>query len=136
MAVVVAQEEKVRALHHLGYQNVDAVSTFALGVPAAMQTSFMIEGAFDKISSRPGAYQKFQQLLCRCDEIENRVFCGADLADIESIGDITVNRKRVRELADYYKIAQQEIGNLLGVPPNPWDMREWLQGGINVSVMG
>ena len=35
-----------------------------------------------------------------------------------------------------YKVAQQALANLMGVPTNPWDQREWLQGGrINVSVM-
>lgn len=135
MAAVITAEEKVRARHHMGYQNVESISTFSLGVPAAMQTTFMIEGAMDRIMAAPGAPDKFRDLLCKLDSIESRVFCGADLADVESMGEITVNRKRLRELANYYKIAQQALGNLLGVPPNPFDMREWLSGpSINVSV--
>ena len=135
MAAVITEDEKARARHHLGYGQVDAASTFALGVPAAMQTAFMIEGALNKIS-QSGA-ERFRMLLCRCDAIENQVFCGADLADVERIDTIEVNRKRLRELAQMYKIAQQALGNLLQVPPNPFDMREWMSmGGINVGVSG
>lgn len=137
MPAVVTPEEKVRARHHMGYQNVESIATFQLGVPSAMQTTFMIEGALDRIMSVPGAVEKFRQLLCRLDQIENSVYCGSDLADVEALGEITVNRKRLRELAEYYKIAQQALGNLLGVVPNPWDMRTWLTGpSINARVMG
>lgn len=139
MPAVVTSEEKVRCRHHLGYQNVESIMTFQLGVPAAMQTTFMIEGALDRIMSTPGAVEKFRQLLAQCDRIEAQVFCGIDLADIEVLDTITVNRKRLRELAQYYLIAVGGLENLLGVVRNPWDKREWLQmasGGINVSVSG
>jgi len=139
MPAVVTPEEKVRARHHLGYHNVESVMTFQLGVPAAMQTSFMIEGALDRIMSTPGAIEKFRQILCRLDAIENQVFCGSDLADVEVLDTITINRKRLRELAQYYSIGLGMLENLLGIVRNPWDKRAWVlsaDGGINVPVAG
>jgi hypothetical protein len=135
MAAVVTEEEKSRARHHLGYPEVDAVSTFALGIPAAMQTNFMIEGAFNRISQ--SSAERFRLLLCRLDAVEEQVFCSADLTDVNKVDTIEINRKWIIEKAKIYKIAQQALGNLLAVPPNPFDMREWLQGGsINVGVSG
>jgi hypothetical protein len=134
MAVTITEDEKSRARHHLGYLEVEAAQTFVLGVPAALQTTFMIEGALNRLT--PTGAQRFRELLCRLDAVENQVFCGIDLADVEKLDSIDVNRKRLGELAQYYKIAQQGLANLLGVPANPWDAREWLMGGIvNVPVM-
>lgn len=136
MGALVTDEEKARARHHLGYHAVESVATFALGVPAAMQTTFMVEGALDRIMTTPGSVEKFRQLLERLDCVENEVFCGIDLASVDVLDTITVNKGRVRELAKYYLIALGGLENLLGVVRNPWDRREWLEWGINVSVGG
>jgi hypothetical protein len=132
-------EERVKIRHHLGYLNVQETSTFVLGVPAALQTTFMIEGAFDKIL--PAAENLARTLVCRLDAVEDQVFGGTDLADVEETGGVKVNRKRLSELASYYQIAQKELANLFGVVPNPFDLRleGWLgsgMGGINVGVRG
>jgi len=132
-------EEKVKIRHHLGYLNVQETATFVLGVPAALQTTFMIEGAFGKVL--PAAENLARTLLCRLDSIEEQVFGGTDLADVDETGGVKVNRKRLPELATYYQIAQKELANLFGVVPNPFDLRleGWLgtgAGGISVPVRG
>lgn len=135
MAAVITEDEKARARHHLGYGEVESASTFNLGIPAAMQTAFMIEGALNRIL--PSAAERFRKLLCQLDATEDRVFCGTDLAEVDRIDTVEVNRQRLKELAQTYKIAQQGLANLLQVVPNPFDMREWLKmggGGINVAV--
>lgn len=132
MAVVITEEEKSRARHHLGYLEVESAQTFVLGVPAAVQTQFMIEGALNRMT--PTGAARFRELLCQLDKVESQVFCGIDLADVNKLGEMDINRARLSELARYYKIAQQGLANLLGIPPNPFDMREWLQGGVGFSV--
>lgn len=128
-------EEKAKIRAHMGYLNVGSASTFNLGVPAALQTTFMIEGAWDKVL--PVAENLVRTYLCRLDEIEAEVFAGSDLADVLETSNIKINPNRLRDLAKYYLIAQESLANLLGVPPNPFDMRSWIQtnsGGINVPV--
>lgn len=133
MAVTIPEEDKVRARHHLGYLDVEAAQTFALGIPAAVQTQFMIEGALNRLL--PQAVPKFLELLERLDCVECEVFGGIDLASIDEIAEVKISDKRLEKLARYYKLAQQSLSNLLGIVPNPWDQREWLQGDcINVSV--
>lgn len=131
---MLTDEEKVKIRHHMGYLNVHAAATFQLGIPAGVQTQFMIEGAWDKVL--PHAENLLRVLLCRCDEIELEVYGGIDLASIESTPAITVNRKRLSELGSYYRMAQQGMANLLGVVPNPFDMRDWVRagGGMNCPV--
>lgn len=118
----------------MGYLNVTASATFQLGVPAALQTTFMIEGAWSKVL--PEAENMLKVFLCRLDDVEKQVFGNLDLAEIESTGNIKVDPKRLAKLAQTYKIAQEAMANLLGVPPNPFDQRSWLMGagGMNVPV--
>lgn len=132
MAVVISETEKSSARHHLGYLDVEAGQTFVLGIPTAVQTQFMIEGAMNRLL--PDGANRFRSLLARLDQIECQVFGGSDLADVDEIGEIKINRKRLRELAEYYKIAQQSLANCLGIVPNPFDMREWLSNGSSVNV--
>lgn len=133
MAATIAENDKVRARHHTGYLNVEQSQTFVLGIPAGVQTQFLIEGALNRIL--PQALPKFLELLDRLDCIECELFGGVDLASITSISEIVVRPDRQKELAGYYKVAQQALTNLLGIIPNPFDQRTWLDGGaVNVSV--
>ena len=135
MAQVLTEDEKAKARHHLGYLQVQSAYTFALGIPLNTQTLFMIEGAFNNLL--PSAYGKFKELLCRMDSVEQAIYCGLDLIDVDSIDTIKVNRMRLKEYAQTYKLAQQALANLLGTVPNPWDQREFLQMGsqsLNIPV--
>jgi hypothetical protein len=120
----------------LGYVQVTAVATFSLGIPAALQTTFMTESAFEKIL--PSGLPKFRELLDRMDCVECELWGGVDLASVNKVDEIEIRSDRVRTLATYYLIAQQALANLMGIVPNPYDQRAWLQmggGGINVSVI-
>jgi len=135
VAATLAEQDKVRARHHLGYLNVEQAQTFVLGVPAGLQTQFVIEGALNRLL--PQALPKFTQFLDQLDCIECELFGGIDLASVNSIAEIEVRPERRKELAGYYKVAQQALANLLGIVPNPYDQREWLGGDVvNVSVIG
>ncbi len=133
---MLTDDEKVRARHHMGYLSVQAASTFQLGIPAGVQTQFMIEGAWEKIL--PAAENKVRVLLCRLDEIEEEIYGGIDLASVNAVGSIQVNPDRFRELGKYYRFARDSLANLLGVPPNPFALRDLAVGGSkvgNVSVL-
>ncbi len=134
--MALSDEEKARIRAHLGYLNVSAVATFNLGVPAALQTTFMIEGAWDKILQPADVLVR--KYLCQLDKIEAQVFEGSDLADVLETGATKVNPERLKELAKYYRLAQQSLANLFGVIPNPFDLRDWVMtgagGGLNCPV--
>lgn len=130
-------EEKAKVRHHLGYANVSEAASFQLGIPAAIQTQFMIELAWDKVL--PAAENLLKILICRMDDVEREVYSGLDLASLTKTGAIEVNPKRLNELGKHYCLAQQSLSNLVAVPPNPFDARSWIAqsgGGMNVRVMG
>lgn len=134
MAAVVPEEEKVRARRHLGYLGVEASSTFSLGIPAAIQTQFMVEGALNRLL--PQSMPTFLMLLDRLDCIDCEFYGGVDTATVSKIAEVEIDDKRIQKIGKYYRNARSDLANLLGIVPNPFDQREIVMegGGINVPV--
>lgn len=134
--MALTDSEKVRARHHLGYVNVSAVQTFVLGVPAAVQTEFMIEGALNKVLDE--AEELVREHLRELDEIDCQLKSNKGNVEFSSAEEVTINPKAYEKLRQRYLHWQGSLGNLLGVIPNPYDMRFGGRGGgygINIGVM-
>ena len=135
---MIAEQDKVRARHHMGYLNVGSAQTFVLGIPAAVQTQFTIEGAFSKVL--PQAEAKFLDLLNKLDSIEVQIDENTENVAVDRVDEIELRKDEFRQLIIRYQHWQGALGNLLGVTPNPFDQRPWLGqgynggGGVNVSV--
>lgn len=129
---MISEQDRVRARSHMGYLGVGSVSTFSLGIPAGMQTQFMIEGAWDKVL--PQHETQFRLLLDRLDRVEEQIDCSIENLAASSLGEITLRGDEFERLLDRYRYWQGKLGNLLGVTPNPFDMRWRGGGGMNVSV--
>lgn len=135
--MALTEQEKVRARHHLGYLNVQQAATFVLGVPAAIQTQFMIEGAFSRVL--PQAEARFRQLLDTLDGVEQQITDNQINLAVEKIDEITINLKEFQHLVKRYEWWRRGLANLMGILPNPFDQRFQGWGGpdsINVSVSG
>jgi hypothetical protein len=136
---MISEVNKNRARGHMGYLQVQQASTFFLGVPAGVQSQFPIEMAWSKIL--PSAEDRFVWLLDRLDELELQVVDNSENVEVESVDEIKINPKAFSEFIKRYQYWQGSLGNLLGIPPNPYDMRPFLGagwsgngGGVNVSV--
>lgn len=131
-------EEKVAIRHHLGFLNVTAAATFALGTPASTETQFIIEAAFDKVL--PAAEPRVRQLLGRLEATEEQMFCGQDSYEVNQLDEIHLNhqgRDRVQiQMARAYIHWANSLANLLGVYRNPFDKRfaEFGLKGPNLTV--
>lgn len=137
MAEVVAvfnEEEKAMIRHHLGYQNVSAVSTFALGVAAGVETNFIIERAMELV--KPSAAPIVRRLIATLDQIETQMVDDIELLAITSLGEIDIRVTEQRDLRDQYLYWGGALANCIGAIRNPFDMRFSTSGaaGINVSV--
>jgi hypothetical protein len=133
--VAVTEHDRNRARKHLGYGQVQAAATFVLGVPAAVETAFMIEGAFDRIL--PSAESFFREVLDKLDETGRQIFESQSSIEAKKIGNIEINDKMFEQLVQRYQYWQGELANMLQVPPNPFDQRFRGYGGgagINISV--
>ena len=132
MSTLITDEEKVKARHILGYLNVQFAFTFVLGVPAAVQTSFTIEGAFDRILA--AAVPEFRRLLRICERIEDQMVDDLELLAVEQVDEIKVRRDEQAALWKEYEKWRRALANLMGIAPNPFDQRLKTQG-VNVPVL-
>jgi hypothetical protein len=124
-------EVRVKIRHHLGYLNVQFAYTFVLGIPAAVQTQFTIEGAFDRIlaDAEPEVHRQLR-ILDHIEELDVET-----LGDIEvsEIGEITIDPKVYEKRWGQYERWRRSLANLFGIAPNPFDQRLAVMG-VNVSV--
>jgi hypothetical protein len=118
----------------MGYLEVMNSQTFVLGVPAAVQTQFMIEGAFSRIL--PSAEAGFRRLLDRLDGVLEKIEDSEENEVADAIGDIKLKDKAFVRLVARYRWWQGMLANLLGVQPNPYDQRfmSWSGGGSGLNV--
>jgi|SRR5580693_661913 hypothetical protein len=133
---LLTDEEKVRVRFHTGYLNVSDAQSFALGLPAGVQTQFLIEGAMDKLM--PSGLPLFREHLAILDGIIAQMVGDLELLAVESIATINVRLTEQKELTERYIWFRSGLCNMLGILPNPYDMRFGGGGtgtGINVSVL-
>lgn len=134
--MAIGEHDKNRARGHLGYGGVQTSSTFVMGVPAGVQTAFMIEGAWERIL--PSAEATFTKILDRMDHIEEQFEENQDDLAVKKIGEIEVNLEEYEGLLKRYFYWQGKLANMLQVPANPFDQRfqgtSGSAGGINVPV--
>lgn len=126
------EQEKVRARYHLGYLDVSAVSTYIIGVPAMVQTQFMIERALNALNMP--AYPKFQWMLGELDRLECQWLGGSNLAEVNRVDTVEINRERTKEFGQMYSTMRSALANMLGIVPNPFDQRDIFLGGMGVNV--
>ena len=129
---LLTDEEKVRVRHHTGYLNIQNAQSFALGIPAAVQTQFLIEGAV--VQLLPAALPKFRELLERCDCTEAERFDAQENLAATSIGAIQLRPDQQDALQKNYLYWRAALCNMLGIPPNPYDMR-FANSGVNTPVI-
>jgi hypothetical protein len=136
---MITEEEKVKARSHTGYLNVAEQSTYSLGIPAGVQTQFVIEGGFKRIL--PQAEPLFRRHLKILDRYEELILEQAGNVQVEQLGQIKINQKAFRQLVGQYFWWVASLANMMGITPNPFDQRrsQWngLGGtGVNVGVSG
>lgn len=125
-------EEKVKVRHHAGYLNVQAAQTFVLGVPAGVETTFIIEGAMDRVLE--AALPEVRRHLQILDALEEQMIVDHELLAVNKLGEIEVNNREQDQLTARYDYWVDSLCNLLGVVRNPFDKRLSGRRGINVTV--
>lgn len=133
-----SEEEKVKIRHHTGYLNVVEAQTFVLGIPAALETQFIIEGAMNRVLE--AAIPELRRHLQILDVTEEQMVANHELTQVQSLGEIKVNStgsdREQRQLRQAYNYWVDSLCNLMGVERNPFDRRlkHFGLGGINARV--
>jgi len=127
-------DEKSRVRYHMGYPEVRAAATFALGMPATVETAFLIELALNQLTDQGRARCRY--ILSVLDSLDAQMVDNAENLAAEAVGDIKINLREQKHLNYKYDRWVASLSNLLTVPRNPFDQRLTQSGGINVGVMG
>jgi hypothetical protein len=129
--VAFTAEEKVQIRRHLGYMNVQEAYTFVLGVPAGVETQFLIEGAMNRVL--PQAEPECRRHLEILAKLEGQMIEDLDTLVADAVGDIKIRPTEMKELRREYQYWREGLANLLGIYPNPFDKR-FFGAGLNVRV--
>jgi hypothetical protein len=127
-------DERVRIRHHMGYLQVADAYTFVLGSPASVETTFIIEGAMDRVLE--AAIPLMRKILQTLDAIETQSVDDLELLAVTSLGEIDVNTEELPKLERQYDKWVAKLSNMLGCPRNPFDKRFAATSGVNVGVCG
>jgi hypothetical protein len=118
----------------MGYLQVADAYTFVLGSPASVETTFIIEGAMDKLLE--AALPRYRQILATLDAIECQMVGDLENMAVESLGGIKINAREQKQLVSSYDYWVAALSNMLGCPRNPFDKRLQATSGVNVRVAG
>lgn len=126
---------KMKIRLHLGYNNTQAVETFALGVPAGIETTFVIEGAMNRLL--PEALPQVTKHIDIMDRVWEQILEDQELLAVSKVDEIDIRPDEFLQLLKQYRFWQASLGNILGCSANPFDQRfsSWGGGGgLNVAV--
>lgn len=109
--------EKERIRYHMGYLQVQPAASISYGIPAPIQTLFLLESAMDRIISN--AEDRVRKLITVLDEIECRMLDGQNYLMADQLADITIRKNHIDQLEDEYCRWAARLADTLGAPLYP-----------------
>jgi len=116
----------------MGMPQVNEANTFVGGVPMAIEVSFMLEGAMDRVTAE--AADITRQKLATLDTIERQMVGDLELLAVSKIEEISINPDEMKALRIQYDYWADALANDFRVMRNPYDFRTQGGGGVNVRV--
>lgn len=119
MALNAAERDRVR--YHLGYQSVQQAASIQFGMPAATQTSFLVETAMNNIMAV--AEERIRSYLNVLDGIESKLVCAQDRLAADTLEGLKLRGGEPDMLEDEYRRWAYRLADILGCPLNPFSKR-------------
>lgn len=112
--MALTDEEKQRALYHLGYMSVSAAVQITYGVARPSQTLFLVQLALENLL--PIAENKARQILGILDGIECRLVDAQERLAASAISELKMRADEPDALEHEYYRWGGRLADLLGVP--------------------
>ena len=121
-----SEADRARARYHLGYLNVEPVSSIALGFPSAQQPMFLFERAADRIM--PEAMSRILCILNTLDAIEGQMREALCRLKVQQVGEVKIRNTNDEPteqdlLEKEYLRWAKRLADDFGVPLNPFSER-------------
>jgi hypothetical protein len=115
--VVLDPAEKERVRYHMGYLEVSPAAAITFGIPAPIQTLFLLESAMDRIM--PVAEDRVRKLITILDSIECKEEGGLDYLVVSRVSDIELRPDHIEKLEEQYAKWASKLADTLGAPLYP-----------------
>lgn len=124
-----SEAEKVKIRDHLSYLNTSELSTFVLGLPAGVETQFLIERAMDPFI-KESALPLIRQILCELDDVDAQRSAVRKSITTAAIGGIQLRdpKQALDALDQEFVRLVGRLANAFGVPTMPFDHRKTMFG--------
>lgn len=119
MAFDDAEKERIR--YHMGYLQVAPAAALTFGIPAPIQTLFLVESAMDRVLT--AAEDRIRKLITVLDQIECRMLDGQNYLIADSLSDISIRADNIDKLEDEYSRWAARLADTLGAPLYPGAVR-------------
>lgn len=120
-----SETEKVKIRDHLAYLNSSELSTYVLGLPAGIETQFLIERAMS-LFVLESALPLIRQILCELDDVDAQRRSVRSSIATAAIGGIQMRdpKQALDALDQEFVRLVGRLANAFGVPRNPFDHRK------------
>lgn len=133
--MALTDEEKQAVRRYLGYLGVGTAATISLGIPAASQPLFIVEGAVNRLlpAAEPDVRECLTELKCIDDQLKD---ARRKRTRIAKVGDIHFRgADELDILYDEYDNWAARLSDILGAPINPHsELHKRIGGTIHVNV--
>lgn len=109
--------EKERIRYHMGYLQVAPAAAISFGIPAPIQTMFLVESAMERVL--PAAEDRVRKLITILDGIECREEGALDYLVVKQVDSITLREDHVEKLEEQYAKWASKLADVLGAPLYP-----------------
>ncbi len=131
-------DQKARVKHFLAYPDWQALaSSIVLGFPAGSQQLFLVEDAFQRLTS--GGEGSVLTDLCECEDIEVQMRTARGRLRARKVGNVEMNPDELSDLRRELGYWTLRLADDLGVIPDPYSqiIRQGMAGagGVNAIVV-
>lgn len=121
--------EKEQIRYHMGYLQVGPAASISYGIPAPIQTLFLLESAMDRLINT-AAEDRVRRLITVLDQIECRELDALDRLKVDQVDNVTIRKTETDELEKEYCRWASKLADTLGAPLYPGSTKfRWLFGG-------
>lgn len=110
--------EKTKIRTYLGYLSAAPVASIVLGVPAATQPMFLVEGAMERILYAAGPVVR--DILCQLDAVTSQIKALPGMVIASDLGDLKLRDDALEKLLQLKGYWVQRLSDVLGAPANPY----------------
>lgn len=125
--------EKEQILYHMGYLGVSPAAAITFGLPAPVQTLFLVQSAIERVL--PHSEDRIRQHVKILDDIECKMQGGQDFLVVNRVDSTEIREDHIDKLEDEYCRWASRLSDILGAPLYPGSAKFRRLFGVGGSNM-